>query len=202
MEFIESKNSSCIVKIKDSILISEDDIKEILCNQFLHDIHAHFIIEKEGEYNDARLFNYGMAVDKIKILDDAYTKGRTILVKDLEHWSEAVMKMAQKIPSSISTNAHLYLSPKKGSGFGWHQDDRDVYVMMQFGSKKFEIKNKYGDVLTYILKAGDVLYIPYGHRHRAMVQDNSSAHISFGVWVSGMYIKSSYQTIDIPLVNF
>lgn len=164
----------------------------------LYDIHAHFIVEEEGVYDDSKVFNYGLAIDRVKILEKAYNEGKTLIIKDVECWSKSMVEMSKKL--SAFTNAHLYLSPKNGTGFGWHQDDRDVYVMMQVGSKKFEVEMSDGSVEQYLLKSGDSLYIPYGHRHKAFTGDEKgSIHIGFGVWPKEITVKNTYEKFPVSI---
>lgn len=118
-------------------------------------------------------------------------------MKNIENWNESIQK--ECINSHNSVNVHLYLSPQNGSSFDWHTDDRDVFVYMQYGKKKFEIKEQNGEIKTYDLVPGDCLYIPYGLLHRASSDLKTSIHLSFGQWPQGLTIDRTHPGIDVSL---
>lgn len=177
-------------------LISESDVTEILQNSYLHDLKSHFIVSKDGSYDDRDMFVFGIAPDRIKLLSTAYNQGLTILVKDLENWNQDIQAKCRAF--GFSTNTHMYLSPAKGTGFAWHTDDRDVYVFLQKGEKHFEIEEWDGEISSYTLTAGSELFIPYGAKHRAK-SEAASIHLSFGVWPEGCSIQRLYESFNFPL---
>lgn len=178
------------------LLIRSDDISRMLQNTYLHDLKSHFIVTKDGSYEDKKPFIFGIAPDRIKLLEEAYQKGLTILIKDLENWNENIQAKCRSLGSS--TNTHLYLTPENGSSFDWHTDDRDVYVYLQKGEKKFQVEESDGYVSTYVLRPGSLLFIPYGAKHRAEVS-GPSVHLSFGVWPEGKTIRELYESFNLPL---
>jgi mannose-6-phosphate isomerase-like protein (cupin superfamily) len=138
-----------------------------------------------------------MIPDRIKLLEQSYNSGHTIVIKDLENWNTKIKDKCNFF--KVSTNVHLYLSPAAGTAFDWHTDDRDVFVFMQKGSKKFEVEEIDGTISNYLLTEGTSLFIPYGAKHKASPTGNSSVHLSFGVWPQSMTIKSQYEKFQIPL---
>lgn len=199
MEFKRTNENSRLweVPVEETRLMQGDDILNMLRNEYLHDMHSHFIVTGEGKYDDTRNFEYGMIPDRIKRLEEAYSAGHTIVIKEIETWNE---KIIQKCASfSAPTNVHLYLSPPNATGFGWHTDDRDVFVIVQKGEKLFEIEEPDLSISTYRVKEGSILFIPYGARHRAAAEEIASIHLSFGVWPKDMTINQQYGIFDMPI---
>lgn len=197
MEFKPQGLKSKIIATGEQTFVTRIDIDHMLKNEYLHDQHSHFIVSSEGVYDDSRMFQYGMATDRIEHLVRSYENGHTIVIKDLESWNDVFKENALKL--APFTNAHLYLSPPGATRFGWHEDDRDVFVKLQIGEKKFEIKEVDGSISEYLLKVGDCLFIPYGLTHRASATDKASVHVSFGKWPDNLNITNTYSIIDIPL---
>ena len=151
------------------VVLEGQDIIRILSNEFLHDQHSHFIIEKNGLYDDSHEFQFGLIPDRIRRLEHAYNDGKSIIVKEIEHWNEKIVRQCAMFDRP--TNVHLYMTGPHGTALDWHTDDRDVYVHMQAGTKVFEVKDAKGDVTSYRLTKGMGLFIPYGVEHRAMPTD-------------------------------
>lgn len=72
-------------------------------------------------------------------------------------------------------SCHLFISPKGSSSFSMHTDPDDVVVHVVTGGKEFESIDQHE-----VLRAGDTLYIPRNHPHRAINTD-SSIMLSFGL---------------------
>ena len=70
---------------------------------------------------------------------------------------------------------HLFHSIKTDYSFGWHQDSVNVYLYVIKGKKRVSIKNK-----NFIVKAGEGILIPKGHRHRVFNYKNTWA-LSIGM---------------------
>jgi mannose-6-phosphate isomerase-like protein (cupin superfamily) len=70
---------------------------------------------------------------------------------------------------------HLFNSIKTDYSFGWHCDPVNVYLYVLKGKKRVSIKNK-----TFIVKAGQGILIPKGHKHRVFNYKNTWA-LSIGM---------------------
>jgi ribosomal protein L16 Arg81 hydroxylase len=91
----------------------------------------------------------------------------------------------------------MYATPQLGQGFSMHVDTHDVFVLQLHGSKKWQIGEPEralplaardsgpvgnpGQVREYVLRPGDVLYLPRGYPHQAVTSDESSLHLTVGV---------------------
>jgi mannose-6-phosphate isomerase-like protein (cupin superfamily) len=182
---------------KDTSFITDNEIQEILSSEYLHDQGSFYIVEKDGTYRDQEKFLFGTGAFKMKEIESAYLNGHTILVKNLENWNIKIQKKCLELGSS--TNVHMYISPKGGSAFDWHSDDRDVYIFLQIGRKNFEVKDANGSCQSFQLKLGAGLFIPYGVFHRGQAQESHSVHLSFGVWPEDLTIREEYPLINIPI---
>jgi cupin superfamily acireductone dioxygenase involved in methionine salvage len=183
------------------ILITPSDTEEMIKNIYLHEQRSFFIVTAEGDYDDSRIFNYGIIPDKIKQIESAFKSGKTIIIKEVEFWNQVVINECKSFGQP--TNVHLYMTPKKGTTFGWHSDDRDVYIYMQCGEKTFEVEEPDHKISTYKLKAGSRLYIPYGAKHRALQGEHTSIHLGFGVWKENICIQNEYESFPIDVsLNF
>lgn len=173
-EIIAGRKFGVIQKL-DSPLISKNDVNLILTNTHLHNRFSYYGIEA-GQ--DESIDNRKNHFDRINEIEERLKKSNTIKVENLENWNEAVRDRAQSL--SQHTTVHMFLSPKIGYTFDFHEDDNDVLVHMQHGEKVFILKDKKGVEHTFQLKPGDVLYIPRGMTHKAIAHFGS-CHLSFGL---------------------
>lgn len=99
-------------------------------------------------------------------------------------------------------DAHLYLTPAGGSGFGWHYDAEEVFILQTDGSKELLLRanslhasplpesmphdlgfeRETSPVVGHRLEAGDWLYIPSGWWHHARA-GSASRSVSLGLLV-------------------
>jgi ribosomal protein L16 Arg81 hydroxylase len=105
--------------------------------------------------------------------------------------------LGPELGSSFQTN--LYLTPPHGQGSFPHWDNHDVFILQVMGWKCWKIeKNRRvfpglgermgedgrdlrGDLHSFTLEQGDLIYIPRGFVHAAKCGDVASLHITFGV---------------------
>src|SRR5256885_3054408 len=105
--------------------------------------------------------------------------------------------MAAELGHKFQTN--LYLTPLNGKGFSPHWDNHDVFILQVLGTKHWKIekgrrcfptksetmddegRELRGDLLSFTLDQGDLIYIPRGYVHAAECSDSPSLHITLGV---------------------
>ena len=105
--------------------------------------------------------------------------------------------MAAELGHRFQTN--LYLTPPNGRGFPPHWDDHDVFILQVLGSKHWKIEKERrainrkgermgaegrelrGDLLSFTLEQGDLIYIPRGFVHAAECGAEPSLHITLGL---------------------
>lgn len=94
---------------------------------------------------------------------------------------------------------NLYLTPPHGKGFSPHWDNHDVFILQVLGSKHWNVEKErrlfpgkgdnmgdegrelQGDLYTFTLNQGDLIYIPRGFVHAAECGSDPSLHITLGV---------------------
>jgi hypothetical protein len=94
---------------------------------------------------------------------------------------------------------NLYLTPPNGKGFQPHWDNHDVFILQVMGSKKWQLEKERrvfpgredsmgedgrelrGDLISFTLHQGDLIYIPRGFVHAAECGSEPSLHITLGV---------------------
>src|SRR5687768_13556196 len=120
MQFKRTDFFSSFKETGHALLISPDEVQEMIRNTYLHDQRSLYIVTPGGDYDDSRSFIWGLVPARIKHIEAAYKAGQTIIIKDLEHWNERIADQCSTFQRP--TNVHLYLSPPNGTGFGWHAD--------------------------------------------------------------------------------
>lgn len=136
--------------------------------------------------------------DKVEAL---FHQGASFSIRGIEsHWlaAQAVIDaVAEFFEESVHTN--VYCTPATSQGFRCHYDLHEVFVLQIAGRKRWRVfwptteapvdvwspadapDSSTEPYLDIVLAAGDVLYIPRGHWHYAVTEDDSSVHITCGV---------------------
>lgn len=105
--------------------------------------------------------------------------------------------LAAELGHRFQTN--LYLTPPHGRGFTPHWDNHDVFILQVVGSKHWKLEKTrrtlpqrsesmgdegrelQGEVTSFKLQQGDLIYIPRGWIHAAECGEEPSLHITLGV---------------------
>jgi hypothetical protein len=105
--------------------------------------------------------------------------------------------LAQELGHRFQTN--LYLTPPHGKGSIPHWDNHDVFILQVLGSKHWTIEKEprafpgkgdkmgqagrefRGELTSFTVKQGDLIYIPRGFIHAAECETEPSLHITIGV---------------------
>ena len=185
---LKRKRHGIVQKI-DTPLISKEEIIDAMTNEFLHNNYHHHIIHTDGT---ATVDVTCRPIDKIKELQDAYNSGLSLKISGLENWNDAMKERAHEL--GPNTTIHLFLSPENGSAFGYHSDDNDVLVHMQYGRKTFYVWD--GEEHVYNLEPGDVLLIPRETLHKA-VTVGPSCHLSVGL-EDPVATSKRYSSFPVP----
>lgn len=145
--------------------------------------------------------------------EQAYKEGYTVALRGLEFRYQSIAAIADALALMFgqpSVGANLYLTPPNSQGLARHFDDHCVFVCQIFGSKKWTVYSRPGQLLPrlygnlcssdvdctkvarseFFLREGDVLYIPRGFPHEANtnygVDDGSpgfSLHLTLSIEV-------------------
>lgn len=125
-----------------------------------------------------------------------FKNGATITLDSLQDSVPAVGTLCRDIASSLMGDVHAiaFITPPGSQGFASHLDAKEAIIVQFAGTKKWRIyKCRYpvplknaiipaaqvGEPIMEIeLRAGDVLYVPWGYPHDATSGDDISAHLS------------------------
>ncbi|MET9531083.1 cupin domain-containing protein [Streptomyces sp. NPDC006649] len=126
----------------------------------------------------------------------------TLLLRYVDQWHPGIRAFCASMREQLGrqVEAFYFVTPPGTQGRPVHRDDADVLIVQTSGAKDWHL---YGgpdsdrwapgtaDVVheaefTTRLDAGEVLYVPRGHAHRAVAAGGStSAHLSFTVREAG-----------------
>ncbi|CAI9098439.1 OLC1v1035082C1 [Oldenlandia corymbosa var. corymbosa] len=149
-------------------------------------------------------------VNEIRKCKEAYNDGYTIALRGMEFRFKNIATIADGLASLFgqpSAGVNMYLTPPDSQGLSRHSDDHCVFVCQLSGTKEWKIfprsrvhlprlyESKYspeveneplGGSEHFLLKEGDVLYIPRGFPHEArttMDEDGSgfSLHLTLAI---------------------
>ncbi|OED42802.1 hypothetical protein AB833_05580 [Chromatiales bacterium (ex Bugula neritina AB1)] len=129
-------------------------------------------------------------------------QGATIVLSQAQDYLPQLANFTRRMQAAfqLQCQTNVYLSPPARQGFNPHYDSHDVFILQVSGSKTFNFYNggidlplnshrfdKNNTVVgdkneSICLTPGDTLYIPRGVLHDAIAHDNTSLHITLGVY--------------------
>jgi bifunctional lysine-specific demethylase and histidyl-hydroxylase MINA len=127
--------------------------------------------------------------------------GGTLVLDQLHHQEPKLGLLCRALGPELGHKfqTNLYLTPPHGKGFSPHWDNHDVFILQVLGSKHWQIEKERrtfpakgdqmgddervlrGDLNSFTLEQGDLIYIPRGFVHAAECGSKPSLHITFGV---------------------
>jgi ribosomal protein L16 Arg81 hydroxylase len=139
--------------------------------------------------------------------------GGTIVLDQLHQRDPKLSILCRALVPEFSHRfqTNLYLTPPNGKGFSPHWDNHDVFILQVVGSKTWHLEKERrahprkgeamgdegrelkGDIHTFSLGTGDLIYIPRGFVHAAECGAEASLHITLGV--SGVYWEDLLQAV-------
>ncbi len=133
----------------------------------------------------------------------AYTDGYTLVINEIHKYWEPINILVQNMRHKFSHNvlANAYLTPANQKALSAHYDTHDVFVLQISGKKhwnfyddtnfKTPLLNSFQPIFNnenlsgkkeVTVKAGDLMYVPRGLPHEAYTSDESSLHLTIGVY--------------------
>lgn len=133
----------------------------------------------------------------------AYADGYSIIVNEIQLFWDPIKSFIQNMRLFMSHNVigNMYLTPANEKALSPHYDAHDVFVLQVSGEKNWILYDDENfktpllksfqpifqrEYLTgareITLKAGDMMYIPRGVPHEAYTTNESSLHITLGVY--------------------
>lgn len=130
-----------------------------------------------------------------------FAAGATLVVQEAHKRLDKLATMCRELERDIGApfQCNLYVTPADSKGFDTHYDTHDVLLLQIAGSKEWEIfdspirlplsgqpydpnLHQVGPAtMSFVLNAGDFVYIPRGFLHQARSRDEISAHVTVGV---------------------
>ena len=127
--------------------------------------------------------------------------GGTLVLDQLHHREPKLNLLCRALAPEFGHRfqTNLYLTPPNGKGFTPHWDNHDVFILQVVGSKHWKIEKSRrvlpekkesmrdegrdlrGELFSFTLKQGDLIYIPRGFVHAAECGAEPSLHITLGV---------------------
>lgn len=128
--------------------------------------------------------------------------GGTLVLDQLHHREPKLNVLCRVLAAEVGHRfqTNLYLTPANGRGFSPHWDNHDVFILQVVGSKHWNIEKQIrklpspsekmendgerelrGEVDSFVLEQGDLIYIPRGFVHAAECGAEPSLHITLGV---------------------
>ncbi|WP_165507365.1 JmjC domain-containing protein [Streptomyces seoulensis] len=130
---------------------------------------------------------------------ELFRSGGTVTWNALNHFLPSARRLAEMFAATFACESEVvaFLTPAGRDGYAPHHDPVDVYVIQIEGTKDWRIweppagrragKVSYrpedlgAPAIETTLRAGDVLYLPYGTPHAAAAKDQVSLHLSVTV---------------------
>lgn len=138
-------------------------------------------------------------IDKLRKL---YLTGQTVILNSVQDFDPAIADLTRRLQNELHARVqtNCYCTPPTSQGFAPHYDTHDVLVLQVEGEKRWKVYGadsacplqelRDGDPKlrpsarapdTFVLRAGDVLYIPRGYIHEAEAEGVASLHLTFGI---------------------
>lgn len=116
--------------------------------------------------------------DPAKVLDE-FRRGATIVLQSLHRTWAPTSSWCAELEAEIGwpVQCNAYLSPARTSGLRRHADGHDVFVIQAHGSKRWDVDG----LGEFVLRVGDVVYLPAGVQHDASTLGEPSLHVTVGV---------------------
>lgn len=124
---------------------------------------------------------------------ELHEQGYTIVIRNAQKHEPGLAKLAAEFETDLRApvNVHMYCTPPKQHGFGWHYDVEDVFILQTQGTKTYYLRRNTVNpwpvlenmpkdldfhrenmpVFDCRLIPGDWLYIPPGYWHVAKSDD-------------------------------
>ena len=129
-------------------------------------------------------------------------QGHSLILNGIDKREDHLNAFCRALESQLEmeVQGNLYLTPAENRGFDIHFDTHDVFILQLKGSKKWmiyesdiplisdqlEVKKRQNDSFveskSFTLQEGHFLYIPRGIYHQAEATDESSIHVTLGLF--------------------
>jgi ribosomal protein L16 Arg81 hydroxylase len=134
---------------------------------------------------------------------ELFAQGHTLVIRSAERHDAALARLAEGFAADFAApvNVHVYCTPPGRSGFAWHYDPEDVFILQTQGAKEYQLRKNTVNpwplleqmpkdlklerevmpLWSCVLKPGDWLYIPTGWWHSARGVEGDSITLALGL---------------------
>jgi ribosomal protein L16 Arg81 hydroxylase len=131
------------------------------------------------------------------------SQGHTLVIRNAERHDPELRRLADGFRADFAAevNVHVYCTPPQRSGFGWHYDPEDVFILQTQGAKEYQLRKNTVNpwpllaqmpkdlryerevmpMWSCLLRPGDWLYIPTGWWHSARGAEDDSISLAIGL---------------------
>jgi len=131
------------------------------------------------------------------------SQGHTLVIRNAERHDPELQRLADGFRADFAAevNVHVYCTPPQRSGFGWHYDPEDVFILQTQGAKEYQLRKNTVNpwpllaqmpkdlryerevmpLWSCLLRPGDWLYIPTGWWHSARGAEGDSISLAIGL---------------------
>jgi hypothetical protein len=140
-------------------------------------------------------------IDIPKVIE-CFSIGYSMVLNRVDQLSSHLNSFSRslEVDLNMKVETNLYLTPPNNYGFNIHFDPHDVFIMQLEGSKEWTLfesdiplvtdglkiserpQESFVEKRKFLLNKGDVLYIPRGTYHQAKSNDETSMHLTFGIY--------------------
>ena len=132
-----------------------------------------------------------------------FGEGHTLVIRSAEKHDAELARLASGFREDLAApvNVHVYCTPPARSGFSWHYDPEDVFIVQTHGVKEYQLRKNTVNpwplleqmpkdlqveretqpFWSCILRPGDWLYIPTGWWHSARGVEGDSITLAIGL---------------------
>ncbi len=180
-------------------LATPDDVNRVLTSRHVHFPSVSMTTASRKMQPEEFTFPSGM-VDVARLYK-LFSEGCTITLNGFETEHAPLALLCRTMERDLSTRfqTNLYYTPAQAQGFRTHYDTHDVFVLQVAGSKHWTLyespvelpyrrqdfvpdQHRPGAVTReFVLRAGDMAYVPRGVMHDARTTGEESLHITLGV---------------------
>jgi ribosomal protein L16 Arg81 hydroxylase len=209
-EFFEKKH--LVIRREDrgyySGLLSLNDIDDVLTRQILPMDDLNMVNNGKAIPTEEYTVQAGH-VDPVRVAQH-FSEGATVILPGLQRRIPQLAAFCRSLETVFSCDlqTNIYLTPDNAQGFKPHYDSHDVIVLQAHGTKTWRIYESTLDlplrtqafspdgfvagklIDEFVLRAGDMAYVPRGVVHDAIATDEVSLHVTTGLlatrWVDLM----------------
>ena len=167
-----------------------------IVDELLASEHADTLVVRRGEVLTVEV---PRSLQQLRTL---FARGAGVAVRRADAASPCVGALARSVGDDVAgaLRVIVFATPCNSSGFGWHFDEEEVFILQTGGTKSYffrantvsprplralpaafdDYRRETSPMLTARLEPGDWLYLPSGYWHAAYAHDDSLS-VSIGV---------------------